>query len=183
MTQNKKEQFLLLRVRAFKDKDAFKTLLNEHSPTILKFLHFRLPNREDAQDAYSTVCLRVWEYVSRTEVKHFSGLLFTITRSVIASFYHERSRKPVVSITHEDGTEMQIPSRTSVANLEAKVDATLMQKMMKKLSDDDREVIILRHLEGYSIKEIAEYFGKTSNATSVMLHQAVQRLKELYEGK
>ena len=182
MAQNKKEQFLLLRIRAFQDKDAFKTLLNEHSSAILKFLHLRLPSSEDAQDAYSTICLRVWEYASGTEVKHFSGLLFTIARSVIATFYHERSRKPTVSITYEDGREMQIPSHETVEKLEAQVDAKLMQKMMKKLSDDDREVIILRHLEGYSIKEIAAYLGKTSNATSMIVSRAVERLKKLYEG-
>lgn len=171
-----------MRVRAFKDKDAFKTLINEHSSVLLKFLHFRLPDNEDAQDAYSTICLRVWEYASRTQVQHFSGLLFAVARNVIAAFYKERNRVVTVPIMHEDGTEMQIPAKETAAKMEDRVDAKLMHKMMKKLSEDDREIILLRFIEGYPVKEIANYLGKTSSATSMMLYRAIERLRELYEG-
>ena len=180
--QTKKEQFLLLRIRSFDDKAAFQTLLSEHSEKLLRFLSFKLPRREDAEDTYSIVCIQLWDYLTRNEVQHFSGLLFTIARSAIATFYAQRTKRPTISLNREDGTELPIASPAhTVERMTDKIDAGFLREKMKELSDDDQEVIMLRYLDGYSVKDIAKYFGKSENATSVMLHRAIAKLKELYE--
>jgi len=178
---DKLEQFLLLRIRGFQDKAAFEKLVKMYGSGVLRFLHFRLPSREDAEDAYSTVLLQVWDYILRTEVKHFNGLLFTVARNVIASHYEKRGRVKIVPIENEDGTEKQIQSALSPQKMMDKVDVSFVKEKMKELDEDDQEIIILRYLEGYSVKHIAKYFGRTENATSVMLHRAIKKLKDLYE--
>jgi RNA polymerase sigma-70 factor (ECF subfamily) len=178
---DKLEQFLLLRIRGFQDKAAFEKLVKMHGSAVLRFLHFRLPTKEDAEDAYSIVLLQVWDYIKRTEVKHFNGLLFTVARNVVAAHYEKRNRVTMVPIINEEGKEIQIPSNESPERTINKIDVSFVREKLKELSEDDQEIIILRYLEGYTVKHIAKYLGRTENATSVMLHRAMKKLKDLYE--
>jgi len=177
---NKKEEFLLLRIRAFQDRSAFTVLVKQHGPALLRFLHFKLPSREDAEDAYSTVCLQLWDYLTRTEVKHFTGLMFTVARSVVANFYMAREKAQVIPI-ERDGYELSIPSKDSVEDLQAKIDVSLLAQGLRELNDNEREMVILRHLEGYPVREIAHMLGTTSNTVSVTLNRALKKLKAKYE--
>ncbi len=181
--QSKREEFLLLRIRAFQDKEAFRILIQEHDKALLRFLHFKLPRHEDAEDTYSNVLLELWDYLSRTEVKSFVGVMFTVARAQIANFYHkrERSESKNISINLEEGREIQLPSRETVGHLQDKLDVGFMAEKMRMLNDNERELIIMRYLEGYRVKDIAKKLGKTENVISVTLHRALQKLRDLYE--
>jgi RNA polymerase sigma-70 factor (ECF subfamily) len=183
--QSKLEEFLLLRIRAFQDREAFRVLIQEHAGSMLRFLHFKLPRHEDAEDVYSNVCLELWEYLSRTEVKSFVGVMFTVARAQIANFYHRRARSESrnISIQLGEGLEIQIPSRESVGQMQDKLDVNFMEEKMRLLSDDDRELIIMRYLEGYRVKDIAKKLHKSENVVSVTLHRALQKLRDLYEAE
>ncbi len=183
--QSKREEFLLLRIRAFQDKEAFRILVQEHAGALLRFLHFKLPRHEDAEDAYSNVCLELWDYLSRTEVKSFVGLMFTVARAQVVNFYRkrERSESRNISIHLEEGMEIQIPSRETVGQIQDKLDVGFMAEKMRLLNDDDRELIIMRYLEGYRVKDIAKKLSKSENVISVTLHRALQKLRDLYEAE
>ncbi len=171
----------MLRIRAFQDKEAFRVLVQEHGPALLRFLHFKLPSREDAEDAYSTVCLQTWDYLTHTEVKHFTGLLFTVARAVVANFYDQRSKKPQVSLKRDDGTDVPIPTHESVEQMQDKLDVKLLEKSFRTLNDNERQMLILRHLEGYGVKDIAKLLGTTPNSVSVTINRAINKLREFYE--
>lgn len=174
---NRKEQFLLFRIRAFKDPQAFRLLLDEHGSSIQRFLHFKLKRREDAEDAYTTTCLRTWDYLTRSSVEFFSALLYTIARGVVADFYRTHSHKADLSI--EDlPNELAVDHQTE---LDSKVDLAMMKQALQQLPDDDREAILMRYLEGYSVREIAHQLGKQENATSVLIHRGLKKLRKIIE--
>jgi RNA polymerase sigma-70 factor (ECF subfamily) len=50
---------------------------------------------------------------------------------------------------------------------------------LAELSEDAREVVVLRDLQGLSTKETAELLGVTEGAVKVRLHRAHARLREL----
>jgi RNA polymerase sigma-70 factor (ECF subfamily) len=119
--------------------------------------------------------------MTRNEVRHFTGLLFTVARNAVAAYYKEKGKLKTVPIINEYGEEIPIHSPQSPKWMIDRIDVSFLQQKIKELDEADQEIIILRYLEGYSVKEIAKYFGKTDNATSVMLHRALQKLKDLYE--
>ena len=51
--------------------------------------------------------------------------------------------------------------------------------VLEKLKDEYREIIILRHVEGYSIEEIAKILEKSKSNVRVMIHRALKILKEM----
>ncbi|MBT5808639.1 sigma-70 family RNA polymerase sigma factor [Candidatus Uhrbacteria bacterium] len=180
MKRDSREKFLLFRIRAFRDEQAFVTLLEKHASSLQRLLYFKLPNQDDVDDVYSQVCIRLWQYIIRTPVDHFSGLAHTIARTSIAEFYRRREGKEQVSIDSSE-THDQLESKESGERIESFVDAGIMKEGLGELPDDDREAVVMRHLEGYSVKEIAKHLGKTENATSVLIYRALKKLRKILE--
>ena len=67
-------------------------------------------------------------------------------------------------------------ARAETADLAARAAAALAE-----LSDDAREVVVLRDVEGLSTKQAAEVLGISEGAVKVRLHRAHARLRELVE--
>lgn len=167
-----KEQFLLFRIRAFADETAFAALLKKHGPSIQRTLHFKLPTAEDVEDAYTTVCVRFWQYATSTAVEHVPALMHTIARGVIADYYRKRKNENDVSVD-----DVSIASGEKIA--ETTDNRMRLLAALQQLDEDAREAISMRHIDGYSVKDIAKHFGKTENATSVLIHRAKKKLQEL----
>lgn len=183
MPGENREKFLLVRIRVFKDESAFESLLSDYAAPLQRFLYSKLPSTADVEDAYSSLLMKLWEYATTTPIDHFSGLAYTIARRTVARFYEERGKVQHVPIADEFGEEgVAVESKQTVEKLEAKIDVGWVKEALKKLhNEDDREVIILRFLEGYAIKDIAKYIGKTPNATSVLLTRALRKLRSILE--
>lgn len=167
----------------FKDESAFESLLKDYAAPLQRFLYSKLPSATDVEDAYSSLLMKLWEYATSTPIDHFSGLAYTIARRTIAGFYRDREKIQHVQISDEhEESGVPIASSDTLQKLEAKIDVGWVKEALKKLSnEDDREVIILRFLEGYAIKDIAKYIGKTPNATSVLLNRALKKLRHRLE--
>ena len=177
--KRRKEQFLLFRIKAFKDEHAFAALLQEHGPALQRFLHFKLPTKQDAEDAYSTSCIRVWGYASRSKVDHFSGLIYTVARTVVADFYRSSEKKDALQTSDQELA--QVESKHSGKKIEEFVDGELMKNALMQLSENEREAIVMRYLEGHQVKEVAIQIGKSENATSVLLHRALKKVRTILE--
>lgn len=176
LVQNNREKFLLMRVRVFKDESAFAKLYEEYGPSLQRFLYAKLPSHEDVDDAFSNLWMKIWEYATTTPIQHFSGLAHTIARGIIAQYYYSREKK-MEDRVREDQSIEEIATVNPTSKVQAKIDTKFVLKMMKeKLSEEEQEAVILRHLEGYPIGEIAAYLGKTKNATSVLITRAVKKL-------
>ena len=183
MPDNNREKFLLVRIRVFKDESAFETLLEDYAAPLQRFLYSKLPSANDVEDAYASLLMRLWEYATTTPIEHFSGLAYTIARGIIAKFYKDREKKQHIPISDEfEEGSVTVESKETVEKLEARIDVGWVKKALKMMNnEDDREVIILRFLEGYAVKDIAKYIGKTPNATSVLLNRALKKLRRLIE--
>ncbi len=175
-----REQFLLFRIRAFKDGEAFNELYKEYAPGLLRFLTLRLPTVQDANDVHSHTFLRFWNYATVTKVEHVSGLLFKIAKSLVADFYGKRKMTvPLVEETGESGEVSAAGAEGMIEGVEYDLDVRMAKRLLAQLSEDDRLVVQLRFFEEMSLPEIAKRMEKSVNAIAVRIHRAVKRLKEL----
>lgn len=178
----KRERFLLFRIRAFQDGDAFAYFVKEYGPKLQKFLDFKLPNLDDSKDAMAEVWIRIWTYAQTTPIESFSAVLHTIARSVVADFYRKRGRHPEVRLDTDEHPEHEVsePLHESMIN---KIDSSLLQEAMGTLPEEESQVILMRYIEGYRVKDIAREFGKAENAISVILYRAVKKLRKSLKEK
>jgi len=56
---------------------------------------------------------------------------------------------------------------------------TLLARALNQLSEDQRRVIELHHLEGISVTEVAELMGRTRPAVAGLLFRGLNKLREL----
>lgn len=166
-------------MRQHKDQDAFKELLSEHGSKLHRFLVLKLPTYQDAEDAFSITSLRIWNYISSSEVESFSGLIYTIGRGVVAEFYRTNAIE-TVSTDEETNVHSEGESKQGGTQMIAEADVALLKEAIRKLSEDQQIAVMMRYFEGSSIHKIAEVLGRNESATRVFLHRTIKELRKLF---
>lgn len=176
------EQFHLFRVRAFQDHKSFEKMLNEVAPRIKGFLKAKLPRLQDAEDAYSETTLRLWGYTTQTKVESFPAVAYTIARSVVAEFYRVKARRAPEAEFDETYMEGYSSTKFEKETID-RMDANFLKSVIEALNEDEAQVVLMRYNDQLSMSEIAESIGKTENATTVMVHRAVNKLRKIAKDK
>jgi RNA polymerase sigma-70 factor (ECF subfamily) len=146
--------------------------MSEHASALKRFFSYKLPRREDAEDAFSVTLFRIWNYLTASEVESVSGLIFTIARSVVAEFYRSRKIETVPIEGHDQLSEDQ------EGKFENWMDVEIVKKRLVEMFNEDEQLVFqLRFFEGLTIKEVAKKIQKSENATRVMLHRLLKRLR------
>ena len=124
-----------------------------------------LRRREDAQDAVQQAMLRAWERRAQVREGSFRGWL---TRIVINECRNiQRARMRVIPMD-------ELPERTAPAQEDDGALAMAMEALAEKL----RTPLLLRYMEGFSEKEIAQALGVTLPTVKSRLHRARRALRE-----
>jgi RNA polymerase sigma-70 factor (ECF subfamily) len=160
-------------------KDIFSTVYAEQADPIFRFALYKISDREKAKDIVQEVFVKFWEYlVAGTTVENPKALLFRMASNVVIDHYR-RHKNISLDFLMEDGYD---PADNNQA--EHIVDAAeggLAIKLLNKLDEPLKDVLILRYVEGLSVKEIADIQDERENTISVRLHRALKELRDLYE--
>lgn len=135
---------------------------------IYKYIYFKVNNKTLAEDLTQETFLR---YL-KSECNEPERYLYTIAGNLCIDEY--RRIKPVFTededITQvEEGFEERILEKQVLANA------------LKVLSDEDREMVVLRYVNEEPIGEIAKLYGISRFALTRRLNKAKNRLKEELE--
>ncbi|MBQ1734096.1 MAG: sigma-70 family RNA polymerase sigma factor [Lachnospiraceae bacterium] len=135
---------------------------------IYKYIYFKVNNKTQAEDLTQETFLRFM----KSECNEPERYLYTIAGNLCIDEY--RRIKPVFTededITQvEEGFEDKILEKQVLANA------------LKVLSDEDREMIVLRFVNEEPIGEIAKLYGISRFALTRKLNKAKNRLKEELE--
>lgn len=182
MSSNIKEKLLLLRLKK-KDPDAFAELYDLYLPSIYRFVFFKVPTRQDAEDITSEVFLKTWQYVTdgRETVRNLRALLYTTARNLVIDFYRRKSQSEVVN---DEELLLQIEDsrqQNFLSQIDAKADVANLELVLRQLKDEYREVLVLRYLEELSVTEIATILNKSKGSVRVLVHRALKVVKEITE--
>ena len=161
------------------DSAAFALLYDEYLSPVYRFIYFRVRHKETAEDLSQTVFLKAWSRIDQFEDRGVSLLawLYTIARNLTIDHW-KRKHDVVVA---EPAAVFDIISDDKHGTKKAidRLDLNaVMAEAVKTLSEDQQEVIIMRHIEEMSYSEIAEVTGKSEEALRALNHRAMKVLKE-----
>ena len=149
-----------------------------YADSLFRFCFFRIHNREQAKDIAQEIFTKTWDYIRKgNQIKHIKAFLYTTARHLIIDYVRKRKDESLEYL-QENGFDPSLKPN-QIQNLETQTAFETIQKLDKKYS----EVILLRHVEGFSPKEIAEMLGETENAVSVRIHRGLTLLRELLKTK
>ena len=187
MTEVSDEQLLL----AYRNGDnaAFKTLFQRYRGPLFNFLLRRVRERSRAEELYQDVWSKVIERCAefRGDSK-FSTWLYTIARNRCID-HARRAKLRSTSSLDATGTDFDRPLVERVANPGPSTEqlasgATLKERIahaVEELPEDQREVFLLRQLQGLGFKEIAEVVGAPLNTVKSRMRYALERLQQQLE--
>ncbi len=157
-------------------KAQFLAAYERHADELYRFIYFKISNKEKAEDVTQEVFIELWQALrKKTKIKNTRAFLFTVARNRIIDWYRKKKSVSLETIT-STGVEFQGDDASSVT---MRTEFDQVVAAMEQLDDASREVVQLRHIEGFTPQEIADVTGESANAVSVRLNRATKRLKEL----
>ncbi|MFO0897682.1 MAG: sigma-70 family RNA polymerase sigma factor [Pirellulales bacterium] len=184
------------------DRQASDALLTRHRERLRKMIRARLDPRlqrrvdpsDVAQDALAEAAQKLDDYARRRPLPFYPWL-----RQIAWERLVRLHRTHVVaanrSVCREAGDELRLPEESALAlavslraedtspsgraigrELQARV-----RQALGSLSATDREVLVLRHVEQLSTKEVAAILDKSPSAVKLRLLRALRRLQAALE--
>lgn len=151
----------------------FTAAFDEYGDAIFRFCVLKVSNTELAEDMTQETFTRLWTYLrDGKDIQNTRALLYTIAGNLAKDWYKKKKSESLdarMDIGHEPGeagTQMQN------ALLHEVLDA------IHDMDDIDKEVLLLRYVEGLEPKDIAEMLEETANVVSVRLNRAMKRLQK-----
>jgi RNA polymerase sigma-70 factor (ECF subfamily) len=174
----------LVRLARRGDGSAFHDLIDRHAGWLFRVAVSMVGSREDAEDLLQEVFLAASRGLSRFEERSsVKTWLRSILLNHVSKLYRSRKVRKHWSLDDERGesarAQLEIGAATPAAATESKID---VQAMLQTLSEEHREVIILREIDGLSYEEMAKLLGVPRGTVESRLHRARQQLKDKFAG-
>lgn len=150
---------------------------NQFADAIFRHCAFRLSDREKAKDATQETFIRLWKYLSEgKEVLNIRAILYKIANNLIIDEYRRKETFSLDQMQEETGFD---PGYDLRGDIETKDDYAHALTLIESLPPLYRDALIMRHIDGLSVKDIAHSTGETENVISVRIHRAIEKLKLL----
>ena len=165
------------------DGEAFGQLYDRYVDSVYRFIYFRVNDRALAEDFTSETFLRALRRIGSISYqgRDIGAWFVTIARNIVLD--HMKSARHRLEVTTADTLEGddREPSPES-----AVIDALTSERLMaavNQLGDEQRECVMLRFIQGFSVSETASVMGKNDGAIKALQHRAIRKLADLVGGE
>jgi RNA polymerase sigma-70 factor (ECF subfamily) len=168
-------------------EERFLEAFEEYGDALFRHAFIRVSDREKAIDLVHDTYTKVWSYVrSGQEIDSFRPFLYKVLNNLIVDEYRKRKESSLDALLAMEGVsegsfEELVDDSTEA--LAATMDGRRAYDLLHNLSDEYREVITLRFVDGLGPKEIAELIEESENVVSVRLHRALKALRTAMENE
>ena len=169
------EAELISRVRSG-DLTAWESIMQEQQEAIFRLAYLLLGDVGDADDIAQEVFIRAYRYLDRFDAsRSLRPWLLGITahlarnrRRSVGRYVHHLAR--LARLTPVDVID---PEQETTRRAEA----ALLWKAVRRLSQDDQEIIYLRYFMEYSVDEVAETLNIAAGTVKSRLSRTLERLR------
>jgi RNA polymerase sigma-70 factor, ECF subfamily len=160
---------------AQRDHAAFAALYRRYLGRVYGYCFYLLGDHHDAEDATERIFLAALRAIDgfRHEGASFRAWLFRIAHNEIANSLRQRGRRRTTTL--EDGPE-PMDDVDPAGLVAAAEEAGQLRAAVSRLSDDRRQVVVLRFVDGLSAGEIGVVLGRSEGAVRVLQHRALRDL-------
>ena len=180
--QNTPEGALVRRAQAG-DESAFREIVERYQSKVFSIIHGIVRQRNDVEDIAQQVFAKV--YLSLKSFDFRSSLITWIYKITVNECFDYLRKRKVRKLVYEsdlsedevrrvENTEPNIdrqdPADTSLARRD------YILKLLSRVSEEERMLLMMKEVEGYSVEELAEKTGMNENTIKVKLFRARQKL-------
>jgi RNA polymerase sigma-70 factor (ECF subfamily) len=154
---------------------AFPDLVDEIGPRLYWGLRRMCGDHQEAEDLTQETFIRAYRALSDFDRVRFEDLrlapwMWTIALNLGRNHLRDRSRRPILVEIHDHGhEEPELP------------DEHAWDARFEALTRNQRTAVVLRHVVGLGIGEIAESTGRPEGTVKADIHRGLDRLRKMME--
>lgn len=141
---------------------------------LYRFIYFKVQNLEEAEDITQETYFKTLVYLRehKSLPENFMGYMKTIALNIVRDRWRQKKRR---------GTEVRFEEENPDEIMEIDQQMGITQRLhvekgMAALNEDQRKIIDLRIIKGYSVAETAHLVNKTEAAVRTSQYRALQAL-------
>lgn len=156
------------------DRERYAKLVERYRDRYARYAARMLGSADAAEDAVQDAFVRAYDQLAQCkEPDKFVGWFFLILRN--RCFAERRRNRTAAPLEAADG--VAAADRTD-GGTETAERRRALQLALMELTPDQREVFVLKHVEGLSYHEIAERLSTSVPSLKMRMHRAYDRLRE-----
>jgi RNA polymerase sigma-70 factor (ECF subfamily) len=157
------------------DPDAFTELYHRYLPGIYRYHLARTGHVQEAEDLTAQTFLTALESITSFRGKgSFSSWLFGIASHKLADHYR-RSR---IELPLEEAEQLHSPAPHPEETVQQRLDLERVAHVLRFISPDRAEALVLCLFGGLSLAEAAQSVGKSEAAVKMLVHRGLCDLQE-----
>lgn len=152
-------------------EETFVQLVVSHQAALRAFVFSMLPGSPDVDDVIQETNAEIWQKRGDFRIgTNFKSWMFSVAKFKVLSSWRDQSRRK----------EWSMPEETLVDLLE-KVDGggfdhtetkiLALRECLNRLKNSDRDLILRRYFDEYTLEKLAAEAGRTSDSLKVSLHR------------
>lgn len=167
------------------DTAVFDTLFTRYQQRTYRLVQRFVSNHEDALDLTQDAFIRAYQGLADFKSQcQFYSWLYRITVNLCIDFLRKQARSEVMLYESDDSEELpmanvpDLRSESPSKALENKELRAQLRKAIRRLPPKQRQIFILRHWDGLSLKDIAATVGRSDGTVKAHLFHAHRNLRK-----
>ena len=167
---------IVRRAQSF-DNDAIRQLYEKYFPKIYNYAFMQMGDVHAAEDLASDVMLKMIESIQKYSFRGlpFGAWVFRIARNRLIDLHRRRKRRGEVDLSETLSTALANPQVLAERALER----GQLQIALKHLTDEQRQVIVLKFIEGFDNRSVGKIMGRSEGAIKSLQHRALGALRRV----
>jgi RNA polymerase sigma-70 factor (ECF subfamily) len=159
-------------------REAFGLLYERHRATIARYVAARIRDASDSEDLTEAIFESAWRAMGRYREQGvpFLAWLYRLAHNRVVDHY--RALRPTVTLIPEVHESIE----DTGAPLDLNIDSADLLKALHALTADQRDVIVLRFVQGMSGREVAQAMDKREDAIRALQFRALATLRRILAG-
>lgn len=156
------------------DDLAWEALVRQYQSRVYAVALHYLRDPAEARDMAQETFVRVYQRMGTLQGHEtFLPWLLRVARNVCIDHLRRRkARPPTVDVPVEDGPELRDQGMTPDESWDQRDRQRLVYKALEKMNEQDREIILLKEIQGLDLKEVAEMLDIPVGTVKSRSHRA-----------
>ncbi|MGA8367015.1 MAG: RNA polymerase sigma factor [Candidatus Acidiferrales bacterium] len=168
-------------------ESAFEELVRRHQHRVFRLVGRILRRPEDVEDIAQQVFLKTYLSLRKFDQRAaFSTWLYRITVNECWDYLRKKKIRPLVY--ESDLSEEQVSRLDGIVSADRPPEdpseraeaRDALERILEKLPQQDRDLLVLKEVEGFSVQELAEMLGLNVNTVKVRLFRARGKIMDVY---
>jgi RNA polymerase sigma-70 factor (ECF subfamily) len=163
------------------DAANFAPLYNKYYKPIFSYVFARMEDKDTAFDVTAQVFLKALQNLHRYEFKGvpFASWLYRIAQSEVYQMFRDKKAERIVNADISDFRNLF----EEIQESQYEEHLPRVMEIIKKLPEDEIQLIEMRFFEKRAFREISEIMMITENNAKVKMYRVLEKIKKILTGK